>query len=180
MFNDAKYGLTAERLKEMVLYDPRTGVFRWLEAAISRNTPHRVFGGIAGELKPSGYVLISIDGHRYRAHRLAWLYVKGVWPTGGLDHRDLNRSHNAFHNLRPASQQQNSFNTPVSKNSSCGFKGVYLYRGRPGYSGPLRWRAKINVGPRQIHLGTFDTPEEANRAYENAAKVYAGEFARAA
>lgn len=173
-FTDGKFGLTADRVREVLNYDKDTGIFTWRVTLSQR----RLAGQACGELKPSGYVVIGIDGHRYRAHRLAWLYVHGEWPSMQIDHRDLNRSNNKFDNLRLSTQQQNTFNTPVSKNNRCGFKGVYEHKGRSGLLS--RWCAKINVGRRQIHLGTFDTPEEASRAYEAGARLYAGEFARAA
>lgn len=160
--------LTQERLREVLHYDPVTGGFTWKVMLSSR----REAGAVAGGLKPSGYILIGVDGHRYRAHRLAWLYVTGEWPPDQIDHWDNVRSHNWWSNLRAADNQLNQANARRSKNNTSGFKGVYRHRDK--------WRAKINVGRRHIHLGTFADPATGGLAYERAAKEYFGEFARAA
>lgn len=173
--------LSLGRLFEALSYDPVTGDFTWLIPGPAKGGGGRMWPGkIAGSRKPSGYVCINIDGKRYRAHRLAWMYMTGAPPNGQIDHIDLNRSNNVWTNLRLADATGNAFNTPASRNNKSGYKGVYLYKGRPNASPKPRWRAKINVGPRQIHIGTFDTAEEAHAAYECAARRYAGEFARAA
>ena len=168
-FRDKERGLTMTRLHERLHYDPDTGKFRW-RVSVSAN---RKSGDEAGDQKKdSGYILIGIDGHRYRAHRLAWLYMTGEWPEDQIDHRDNVRHHNWWSNLRLADNQKNQANSRRPKNNTSGFKGVYLYRGR--------WRAKINPDRRQIHLGTFDDPSHAGAAYDRAAKQYFGEFGRAA
>lgn len=86
--------LTVERLRELLDYDPETGVFRWKE-------PRRKcrVGEVAGSLRKDGYVKIQVDGRFYQAHRLAWLCVYGVWPSA-IDHIDGNRANNAIANLR--------------------------------------------------------------------------------
>lgn len=73
----AKAILTQARLKELLHYSIVTGKFYWL---IARSGKARS-GSIAGGLRTDGYVAIRIDGIKYRANRLAWLYVVGTWPT---------------------------------------------------------------------------------------------------
>ncbi|HHK4055192.1 TPA: hypothetical protein ACQSSJ_005219, partial [Pseudomonas aeruginosa] len=69
--------LTQERLKELLRYDTETGEFTWL----ARKGSRALVGSKAGSNDGQGYIRIAIDGRRYRAHRLAWLYCYGKWPA---------------------------------------------------------------------------------------------------
>lgn len=90
--------LTAERLRELLDYDPETGYFRW-----RRDVGARAWKGqLAGTMARDGYEYIGIDRRRYPAHRLAWLYVHGEWPRGLLRHLNWLRSDNRLENLREA------------------------------------------------------------------------------
>jgi hypothetical protein len=84
--------ITAERLREVLLYDPETGVFRWW-VPTSRKSPFRV-GKIAGSYHRDGYREIRIDKRLYRAHRLAWLYMTDKWPDLEIDHIDQDGTNN--------------------------------------------------------------------------------------
>lgn len=88
-----------------------------------------------------------------------------------VDHRDFNGLNNQTHNLRIATKDQNRQNNRLRKNNKTGYKGVYR---NPGYR---RWRATIWKDRECIHLGMFDTPEEAAKAYNTAAMQLYGEFA---
>ncbi len=77
--------LTQARLREVLQYNPRTGVFRWRRDA---GTFNPMKGKIAGGRKPPGRLTIRIDFKNYYAHRLAWLYVHGVWPPSKIDHKN--------------------------------------------------------------------------------------------
>jgi HNH endonuclease len=170
--------LTQERLKSRLHYDPETGVFQWLatnDVGKHLNAWNAKYAGtIAGTIsKYIGYITINIDGEFYYAHRLAWFYVYSEWPKGQIDHIDRDRTHNWIANLRQATQQQQSANCCVKKsNKSGGHKGASLNRNGD------RWRARIMVDGREIHLGTFDSPEEAHAVYIDAARKAFGEFAR--
>ncbi len=153
--------VTAERLRECLHYDSKTGTFTRLAD-----------GAPVGTSRTDRYVQISVDGRQYLAHRLAWLYIHGVWPSSSMDHRNLNRSDNAIANLREATQSQNSANTHLRRHSSTGIKGVVF---NPPSRRP---RAMIMKNRRAIHLGYFDTVEEAKAAYDKAAERLFGEFAR--
>jgi hypothetical protein len=159
--------LTAERLRELLHYDPETGVFTWV--ARPRSGPSRV-GQRAGGAERDGYVRLKVDGGRYSAHRLAWLYVTGAWPVAEVDHINGVRGDNRFSNLREATIWQNKANQKRHSDNAAGFKGVVW--------SAYGWKAQIARGGRQIYLGLFKTPEEAHAAYIGAAQVIDGEFAR--
>lgn len=146
----------AARLRELLHYDPQTGVFTW---RVSKGRARQ--GSAAGSPDKNLHVLITIDGVRYAAHRLAWLYVHGVWPVSEIDHR-IGRS-NAIANLREASHSLNMQNlrAPMRrKNRSAPYLGV-----RRADTKSDRWQATISVGGKFRHLGTFDTPTAAHAAY---------------
>lgn len=146
--------LGAERLREVLDYDAETGIFAW------RNGAGRARAGdIAGSSTGDGRVAIRVDGGLYLAHRLAWLYVHGVWPHQGLDHLNGDPSDNSIDNLRlatPAENCQNQRGAHVDSRS--GRLGVY--RNSRG-----RWIAQICIGGQKTHLGSFPTPEAASVAY---------------
>ena len=91
-------------------------------------------------------------------------------PDGvDTDHVDGNSLHNWRSNLRNATVSQNQHNKTKQRNNTSGYKGVSW-----NYNG---WEAKIHVNGKTIHMGRFNTPEEAAIAYDEAAKKYHGEFA---
>lgn len=157
--------LTIERLREVIDYDPITGVMRWRIALGSRGVKGKEITTNHGE----GYISVQIDGTTYLGHRLAWFHYYGHWPTKHLDHRDLDRKHNAIANLREATTGQNNANRPVRKDNKLGIKGVRFF---PGRKKPFQ----ALVTSRSI--GYFATEEEAREAYALAARQRHGEFAR--
>jgi hypothetical protein len=159
--------LTQKRLRELLSYDAATGIFVWL---IPPWNHPRMRGKIAG-CGSTGYTLIRIGGRKYKAHRLAWLYVIGVWPSKRLDHRDGDPFNNAWLNLREATPAQNCANC-------CRVRGKDLPKGVRRSRG--RYSARITFDKKQIALGGYATIEEAADAYLAAAKRLYGEFARAA
>lgn len=145
--------LTAERLRELLSYDPFTGLFTW---RVSRGG--MCAGMIAGTHDKDGYTQISIDSRLYKASRLAWFYIKGEWPGFEVDHRNTTRSDNSWDNLRQATNAQNKQNIrKAHADSKSGFLGVCANRGR--------WQAEIQVNGKKKHIGYFDTPELAHAAY---------------
>ena len=145
--------ITQERLKELLHYDPETGVFTWLVRLSNRG----LVGSHAGSLV-AGYIDIGISSKSYRAHRLAWLYVNGEWPEDALDHINGDTADNRIKNLRETNKSENGQNVCEARiNNQSGFLGVSPKRGK--------WRATIMVDGKQTHLGSFDTPELAADAY---------------
>ena len=156
--------LTQKYLREILDYDPESGLFRW-----SKRRPKIVLGTVAGTLTAKGAVRILIHGRGYYAHRLVWLYVHGRWPPQQIDHIDLDRSNNRLDNLREASNGQNcAHRRPFG---ASGLKGAS--RAKSG-----KWRATMTVNKKAVYLGEFLTAEEAHAAYAKAAKLAHGPFAR--
>lgn len=164
--------LTQERLKELLSYNPLTGVFLWLQDRGGKRA-----GDVAG-CKKRTYTMLSVDDCLYRAHHLAWLYMTGRWPDPFVDHRDLDKHNNVWTNLREATKSQNQANIGLIKSNASGFKGVSRYRAGERYGKP--WQASIGKDGKSRHLGHFATKEEAHAAYVLAAQTLFGEFARAA
>jgi hypothetical protein len=100
--------LTAERLRELLDYDPETGRFIWRKD--HPTAKHIKAGSVAGTKNGRGYWVIGVAGAKYVAHRLAWLYVTGEWPAHLVDHENGDRLDNRFANLREATDSQNNFN----------------------------------------------------------------------
>lgn len=157
--------ITQERLKELLDYDPETGLFT---NRVSRG-PRGPIGAIAGTYDKDGYIVIQIGGTKYRAGRLAWLYMTGTWPTE-IDHEDGVYDNDSWSNLRDATRSENIVNSKRLTGSS-GLRGV---RCDPGTT---KWRARISFGYQRSYLGVFDTAEEAHKAYLAAAEIRHGEFA---
>lgn len=157
------------RVRALFDCDPVAGTLRW-----RMRTSNRIeIGDIAGSLDENGYIIVSIDGQRYLAHRIIWYHVHGDWLPQ-IDHRDLVRSNNAILNLRPSNQSQNLHNIGIPKHNTSGLKGA-SYSARRGH-----WIAQIAIDGKRLHLGGFPTKEEAHAAYIRAAEAAFGEFARAA
>ena len=131
------------------MYFPETGEFYWTQHAYCRMRGKR-----AGTTILKGYRIIQIEQERYLEHRLAWLLMTGDWPADELDHRDRNRAHNVWSNIRPATHKQNMENVPRRKDNLSGVRGVY----RRPYQ---KWGAFITHDGIQVHLGTFSTFDAA-------------------
>lgn len=160
--------ITQEYLKRHLHYDPDTGIFTRLIA----NSHYSKVGELAGSLSALGYIEIRIDGIRYKAHRLAWLYMRGYMPPADIDHANMVRHDNVFANLREATRSQNQYNRPVSKKNKLGIKGVSFHKSAK------KFVAQSNLNGKKICLGLFNTPEEASAAYKSFAKENHGQFAR--
>lgn len=156
--------IEAGRLRDLLFYDPDTGVF-----SHRVDYKRRKAGTVAGFTHPLGYRLIFIDGRSYKAAWLAILYVTGKWPVSEVDHRNKNRGDDRFANLREATRSQNCANRGVFKNNKAGIKGVDLT--------PAGWRARIRKDGQLRHIGYFPTSADASAAYQQEAQKVHGEFA---
>lgn len=150
--------ITRDTLRDMLDYDPCTGIFTW------KKPPSRKYrvGSRAGGLSSFGYRMICLHYRRYQEHRLAWLYVHGVWPTHEIDHIDRNKTNNAIANLRDVPREVNMWNRGPRKNNACGIVGVYFHKQS------RLWHARIETRGKTKSLGYFATKEDAQRARETA------------
>lgn len=161
---DGKSILSQVRVKELLSYDSATGILAW-----KIRTPKSEIGDEAGGFTPDGYRYVGVDGKRYLAHRLAWFYVHGTWPSGHIDHINGGRSDNRIENLRDATVSQNAHNTKkLNWASTTGFIGVARKRSK--------FMSRITVRNQIIHLGIFSTIAEARICRLLAEKKYLGEF----
>lgn len=154
--------VTAERLRELLDYNPATGIFKWRLTCATRRK-----GLVAGSRHRGWYWVIRVDKRGYLAHRLAWLYVNGRWPVDQIDHVNGIRFDNRIVNLREATSSQNRQNR---KPKVAGLRGI-----QKSYK---KWRARINVNGKCLWLGSFSTQEAAASAYREAAIKHFGKFAR--
>ncbi len=142
--------LTQARLKELMHYNPKTGVLMWLEHRGGKAKA----GTEAGALSV-GYVRPMVDGQRYLAQRLIWLYMTGEWPPTQVDHEDRDRANNRWTNLRLATKKQNGENRNPHKRSTTGFRGVSFDKNCEKY------RATIFHNGKRYFQGSHDTIIEA-------------------
>lgn len=157
--------ITLERAKELLDYDPETGILTW---RVSRGC--RRAGALAGSIGAKGYLRIGLDGNDYYAHQIGWLLHYGTWPDDQIDHRNRHEADNSIENLREATTSQNVAYAP-KKSSSSGYRGVYWKKAAG------KWCAKIRVRGKMIHIGYFDDAAIAHEAYKSAAIEHFGEFA---
>jgi hypothetical protein len=140
--------ITAERLRELLRYEPETGRFFWLERS-GRGIKKSCSGSLAGNLNNTGYRRVTLDRKMYLEHRLAWFWVHGEWPEY-IDHINRDRSDNRISNLRPCSMSENLMNTVVRKNNKTGITGIH-WDSKNG-----KWQTYITKDRTRVHLGQFD------------------------
>lgn len=160
--------LTAERLRELLAYDPETGIFTWKTTMGSR----AVAGQQTDSLDDHGYVRIRVDKRLYRAHRLAVLYMSGSFPPADVDHINLNRADNRWKNLRNATRTVNARNTNLRSDSTSGLKNVSWHKATG------KWQVNLAAGGKNIHIGLFADKELAAQAAAEARSKYHSPFER--
>jgi hypothetical protein len=153
-------GITLERIREVMDYDPATGVF----IRKVKTGPRHEVGERADKNLDNGYLRIGLDGRKLLAHRVAWLYVHGAWPKGFIDHINGDRSDNRIANLRAANHRINAENqVRAHATNRSGILGVYKFRDH--------WRARITSRGKVYNLGEFDSQKEAFAAYVTAKRL---------
>jgi hypothetical protein len=141
--------LTAEEFRRLFHYEPETGVFTRLYSSQGC-----IAGAPVGSFDKRGYLRIGLHGFTYSAHRLAWLYVHGVWPSKYIDHINGDKGDNRITNLRDASPTVNSRNRRVAD-----------HMGTSKDERTNKWRSSIKVNGKRKHLGMFDDQRAAHEAY---------------
>lgn len=159
--------ITQTKLREILIYDPETGMFAWRHKhGRACSKPH------AGAMSTGGYIRISVGHSLYAAHRLAWIYVNGAIPPGLLiDHINRIRTDNRISNLRLATMEQNLANS-AARGGRSGCKGVYWCADKKS------WRARMMREGRMIHIGRFKDVTKARDAYLKAVQEYQEKFAQ--
>lgn len=129
------------KLKEDFTYNPETGEFTR-------------YDGSWGFIEKTGYIRIVYEGDLYYIHRLIWMWVYGKEPDH-IDHTNGDRQDNRLENLRNVDSATNQRNKAKQKNNSSGFTGVH-WNEHVG-----KWKVQVKVDQKQIHLGYYNTPQEA-------------------
>lgn len=158
-----KMKLTHERLKQLVCYNPDTGIFTRLIAT----SPNTKVGEQIGAIHKSGYIYAMLDCETFAVHRLAWFYHYREWPKYDIDHINGNKTDNRISNLRDVNSLLNMQNErkPRRTNTS-GYLGVHWRKERS------KWVAQVRVNGKNRRFGSFNTPEEAYQAYLEAKRLY--------
>lgn len=151
--------LTSDVLKSRLSYSESTGIFRWKSSE-----------EVAGTVNASGYIMITIMGKSYRAHRLAWLYTHGRWPNEQIDHINNIRDDNRIVNLREATHGENMKNMTMSKANTSGVKGVSWCKVMK------KWFAYVGNSNQRIKVGYFNDIESAEIAVKKTREKLHYEF----
>lgn len=139
-------------LDQNVSYDKDLGIFSW------KKKRQGIVCGVFGNIEKSGYIRVKILKKKYLLHRLAWFIVYKQWPENQIDHINGDKTDNRIDNLRVVDFSGNAQNRRgPQKNNKAGFFGVHVCG--------KKWRAQIRIDGRLKHIGLFDTPELASRAY---------------
>ena len=139
----------AELLKSKgYTYDPETG---------------KIYGSKGFEItrkNQNGYIVINSNYFKgsLKGHHFAWYMIYDNVNFERLDHINTNPADNRISNLRIISHQKNMFNTNA--------KGFYFSLKKN------KWYSKIMLDRKSIHLGYFNTEEEARNTYLEAKKKY--------
>jgi len=151
--NPDKLNVSADEVRKRFHYDPDTGAFTRLVRGGTMPP-----GSRAGTVTKYGYLVVYMKGANYRVHRLAWLYVHGVWPKHQIDHINGDRLDNRLANLRDVPQDVNQQNRRTARRDSLtGLMGASMARGK--------YRAIIRTAGKCKTIGYFETAESAHAAY---------------
>lgn len=161
--------LTPEVVRQLLDYDPSTGIFTW---RTSRRRNRDRAGAPAGYRRPvDGRWVISINREKRLASVIAYVWMTGEWPQHEIDHKDRNPTNDRWDNLRPASRPDNMRNVGRKRSNASGFIGVC--RRTNG-----RWLSYTRTADgRRVYLGHYATAQEAALARDEAARRDYGEFA---
>jgi hypothetical protein len=176
--------ITAELVRKLLDYDPKTGIFRWKtrtpdmfnsgkqSAEHSCATWNGKWAGEEAGTVGDRYVKIQIFNKLFLAHRLAVLIMTGKMPEADVDHKDLNKNHNSWKNIREATRSQNNMNANVKTSNKLGVKGVYYREDRKCYC------ADVRVGGKRLSKCGFRSIGEAAAFARDAGRHLHGKFYR--
>lgn len=145
-------------------------IFNYKQGHLWWNHPRkgRQINKPAGNIDRShGYRSIGLDGQKYQANRLTWIYHYGSIPFDVLvDHINGVRHDNRIENLRLADPSSNAANKATTDNLYG--RGVVMVKDR--------YVARIYKNHKPMQIGTYDSPEQAHAAYQAASLKMHGEF----
>ena len=154
--------ITQELLKELFDYD--NGNLIWKKKTLPKSNVK--IGSISGTMGTHGYIQTGLFGKLYLNHRLVWIYHYGYWPTDQLDHINRIRTDNRIENLRECSNSENNQNKSMRSDNKSGVSGVSWYKKGN------KWQSQLKINGKLIHLGYFDTIDNAKLVYDNAKEKY--------
>lgn len=156
--------ITQAQVKDLISYSPLTGLFKWVGCK-----KHNRNGFPAGSIKVSKsgnrYLMLYLNGFRYRAHRIAFLYMTGSFPCDEVDHINGDGMDNRWRNLREVTTTENSRNQKLRCTNKSGVSGVCWDKHK------RKWAAAIHDNCKRIHLGFFDKKDSAIRVRYAAEKI---------
>lgn len=138
------------------------------------NEDEHYLNGVTANVTSHGYVRLvrywgMHDGKPKYTQQYLHRVVTGAPKGSQVDHINGDRTDNRKSNLRVCTNTQNNWNKKKTIRNKSGYKGVY-----ENIAG--KWIAQITVGGTTKHLGTFDTAQEAGRAYDNYAMLIHGQY----
>lgn len=155
-----------QRVRELLSYNPNTGVFTWRVARAGR--PAGAPAGCLGQVHSGARLsfVIGIEGRSCYAQRVAWALMTGAWPETLVAFRDDDPTNLRWINLMAATTLSNrQRRMDVPPNSLTGVLGARLQKRK---TGPDKFSASIRAGGCTHHLGTFASEDEAHHAYMEA------------
>jgi len=161
-----KSNLSQKELKDVLHYNPETGVFTWLVGRGGVNVGD-IAGNIATRHSGKKYMFIGVNNRgRFASHRLAFLYMTGSFPKNDTDHEDGNGLNNKWENLKDVTNSENHKNVKKQANNTSGTTGVRMH------NAAKKWVARIYDDGKEVHLGLFDNYEDAVSVRKEAEKKY--------
>jgi hypothetical protein len=157
--------MSPQTLREMLSYDPETGVVTWVNSR-NKNVNGKPTGLKITDRWNKSYLRMQIRPHVFLVHRVAWAIHYGEWPKDQIDHRDGDGTNNRLDNLRSVSNMKNAHNTKLKSTNTSGHKGVRWH------SIGKKWNARITVDGVEKSLGLFHRIEDAIAARKDAEKKY--------
>lgn len=172
-----RYPTQCELMKYLE-YNKDTGDFIWRVRSVripqDKTWNKRFSGTVAGNVNDSGngkkYIDINLNIlslGKFRAHRLAWIYMHGdIDKDLEIDHIDGNGTNNSLDNLRLVKPSVNMKNQRFRESNSTGFTGVSLN------SITGKYEAYITVNRKRLHLGHFSSLDSAAKVRKAAELTY--------
>lgn len=154
--------ITQAELKEVLTYNHETGIFTW-----NSSRGKAIKGGVAGTLLDNGYLCIRYKGKGYKAHRLAFIYMNGFYPTDfDTDHINHIKTDNRWSNLRLVTKSENQRNRSLNANNKYGQTGIYHNKKKD------TWQVSITINGKWKTINEFKDKEKAVQARKEAEVKY--------